>query len=975
MQRHIKCLLRVLASGVLLLMAVRVHATDLRNVITDITITTWNEKDGLAASTIMALAQDADGYLWVGSRLGLLRFDGVRFAPWESFSAEPLPNHWVRSLLVTRHNALWIGFGTDGAVARVENGRVTSFTGERGIGSGSVLALLEDSHGIVWAGTDQGLFAFDGTRWTRWSGSRGVPNGGFVALFRDRADTLYAAGAAGLYMRRGETDGFERAGDFTDAYGGLAQGRDGAVWITDPRVGYHALGGAPVNGGSIARQGRGLRMLVDRKGNLWTGTGGQGLWRTHNPDTSATVERTSSLTGLLGDGVYSLLEDRDGNIWAGTTEGLNRITPRTIEQIIDLGLVRGVASEAEGRVWVTTVDKLFSYQTAADGRRTEIALPDDTRALAIDDRGFWVASGRGVSHVDRDGRESRLHWPGQLAAGPVDGLLVDHRAGLWLIADRFGIAHWTGGTTERLALPAPVQASKITAAFVDRRARAWFAFANGRVAVVTKDRVEALPELGSGGSKTVRAFAEDVAGRVWLGGDGILAAVDDAQVLALEGDRFPVGGVLAIVPDDRGSLWLGTPIGVVHLPVDEFDGAVANASRTPRYTVYNRSDGVAGTPVSAPFNGSAARTSDGRLWFVTTRGITVFDPHVLETHSASVPLRFEGAVADDHRLGPGGSLALAAGTRRLQIDYTVVNLTAPQKTRFRYRLDPFDHDWVDAGGRRQAFYTNLKPGAYVFRVAASGAGGEGGSEAVWPMTVAPMFYQTTTFAAMAVAAAGFLVLCGWQLRERHLRKQFSILIAERARLGREIHDTLLQGLVAIALQFDSLAHDLAGQPRLHDRFSRLRDRIEEYIREARRSIWDLHTQPPHRTLVESLRRAGEFATDGRNIAFTFQVQGTPCECPPRVEEQIVRIAQEASLNSVRHASPKQLRIDLAYDDAAVTLKVVDDGRGFDSRQVRPAGHLGIVSMQERARSVGGALTLVSTPGLGTEVTAVLPVAS
>jgi signal transduction histidine kinase len=243
------------------------------------------------------------------------------------------------------------------------------------------------------------------------------------------------------------------------------------------------------------------------------------------------------------------------------------------------------------------------------------------------------------------------------------------------------------------------------------------------------------------------------------------------------------------------------------------------------------------------------------------------------------------------------------------------------------------------------------------------------------MTVAPMFYQTTTFAALAVAATGLLVLCGWRLRERHLRKQFSLLIAERARLGREIHDTLLQGLVAIALQFDSLAHDLAGHPRLEDRFRRLRDRIEEYIREARRSIWDLHTQPPHRNLVESLRRAGEFATDGRDIAFTFQVQGTPCECPPPVEEQIIRIAQEASLNSVRHAAPTRLRINLTYDDDAVTLKVVDDGRGFDSQEARGGGHFGIVSMRERARSVGGALTLVSGPGLGTEVTAVLPVAS
>jgi signal transduction histidine kinase len=181
--------------------------------------------------------------------------------------------------------------------------------------------------------------------------------------------------------------------------------------------------------------------------------------------------------------------------------------------------------------------------------------------------------------------------------------------------------------------------------------------------------------------------------------------------------------------------------------------------------------------------------------------------------------------------------------------------------------------------------------------------------------------------------------------------------------------------VALALQFDSLAHDLTPMPRLQERFIRLRDRIEEYIREARRSIWDLHTQPAHRNLVDTLRRAGEFATDGSEIAFTLQIHGTPFPCSPQVEEQLIRIAQEAAINSVRHASPHKLRMDLAYDESAVTLKIVDDGRGFDSGEAHGALHFGITSMHDRARSVGGALTLVTAPGRGTEITAVLPIAS
>jgi signal transduction histidine kinase/ligand-binding sensor domain-containing protein len=972
-------LLLALAVCLLLLPARRSAATDLRNVITDMTITSWNEKDGLPNATITALAQDPNGYLWVGTRLGLFRFDGVRFVPWEAVRSGTLPDQSIRSLLVTRGGTMWVGFAADGAIASIVDGRLTaSYAAATGLLGGSVLTIAEGPTGEIWAGSDHGLFVFDGSRWSHARDDEGLPDGAVYGIFWDRAGTLYVGHRSGVFIQLQNAGRFERLGDFGDVLGSFAQTRDGQVWVSDPTVGYHSLSDVD-SAQHVARQGRGIRLLVDRKGNLWTGTGGQGLWRTRDSSTTASFpERSISLTGLLGDGVYALLEDRDGNIWAGTTEGLNRLTPRTLEQLIDIGLVRGIDKASDGRVWVATVDRLFGYSAGDLARRTELPVRDDVRAVAADRHGMWVVCAGRLFRVAPTGQPSPVHVPAVHHAGTIYGITPDRDGGLWLMTSEDGIIHFSPVHSEPLTLPAHFSESRVTAALVDSARRAWFAFSDGRVASVSIDGTVSLPALPAGQGHVFRTIHEDEGGRIWMGGDGVLTVFDHGRVATLgSSDRFPVVTVTAIATDDRGSLWLGSQIGVVHLAPEEFERAAADRQVVPRYAVYSRSDGVAGTPLAAPFGPGAVRTDDGRIWFMTTRGITVLNPHVLEARNVDVSVRFEDAMADDERLTPGGRLTLPVGTTKLQIDYTVVNLTSPLKPRFRYRLDPFDRDWVDAGSRRQAFYTNLEPGRYVFRVAATAmAGGASSSpEAVWELLVQPRFYQTTAFAVIAGFSVCLMVFGGWQLRERHLRKQFGLLIAERARLGREIHDTLLQGLVALALQFDSLAHELSPMPRLQDRFIRLRDRIEEYIREARRSIWDLHTQPPHRSFVESLRRAGEFATDGREISFVFQVRGTPFQCPPLVEEQAVRIAQEAALNSARHASPTRLRIDLMYEHESLTLKVVDDGRGFDPCEKGDHGHYGIISMQERAKSVGGTLTLVAAPGRGTEITAVLPIAS
>ncbi len=296
-------------------------------------------------------------------------------------------------------------------------------------------------------------------------------------------------------------------------------------------------------------------------------------------------------------------------------------------------------------------------------------------------------------------------------------------------------------------------------------------------------------------------------------------------------------------------------------------------------------------------------------------------------------VRIEGAVADDIRLRADPGLRLPARSTRLEIEYTALNLTSPLKQHFRYQLEGFDAGWIEAGTRRQAFYTNLPPRRYRFRVmSGDGDGTWTQSGAVWEFSIKPMFYQTAWFMVVCAAATVLAIGGAWRLHVRQVRRQFALLIGERARLSREIHDTLLQSLVGVALQFDAMANDSDGtSDSRKERFVRMRKQVEEYIREARQSIWDLRSPTlKGQDLIAALREAGERATNGNGVGFALDVRGTPRRYPARTEEQILRIGQEAIVNAIRHAHAGQVSVELDFADASLRLRVSDDGSGVRS---------------------------------------------
>jgi signal transduction histidine kinase len=356
--------------------------------------------------------------------------------------------------------------------------------------------------------------------------------------------------------------------------------------------------------------------------------------------------------------------------------------------------------------------------------------------------------------------------------------------------------------------------------------------------------------------------------------------------------------------------------------------------------------------------------------------VTIIDPKTLETVRPAAPVRVERVIANDaiHDAEPG--LRLPARSSRVQIDYTVVNLTSPLRTNFRYKLEGFDTDWIPAGTGRQAYYTNLPPRDYRFIVEARSSEGMPLSQTAWAFSIAPTFYQTRWFSAAIVALAGLAGWGAWRLRLRQVRREFSLLLHERTRLSREIHDTLLQSLVGVALQFDALAGELpAAAGRTRDQLVRMRRQVEEHIREARHSIWSLRSPTLRgRDLGTALRAFAEQAASSSNMTVDVEISGTPASRIPRVEAELLRIGQEAITNAARHSGGSRIDVRLEYGANAVVLTIADDGRGFDLARTEsePNGHYGLVTMRERAAEVGGTLSIESRAPVGTRIRAMVP---
>jgi len=958
-----------------MLMASGVAAAATPSLLTGFNLTSWTQKDGLGSAPIWSVVQDNVGYLWLGTDAGALRFDGVRFVTWDTLAPVPNPTASVRTVFAAADGTVWFGLGEPGGIIAVKDGRVRSYGVGEGMAEGMVATIAQESAGTLWAGGRFGLRRLVSDTWE--PADHGLPQGLVNELFIDD-DAVIAATASGMFRRGSKESAFSHLGSSYANARSVARDGLGHLWAADPIYGATSVEDGAVLVSSGLR-GRGTRLMHDARGNVWVGTGGQGLWRVRlgAPPYPPIFERTSTATGLSDDGVTGMTEDREGNVWVATRDGLNRLTPHRMTPITDLGIVNAVEATRDGHVWVGTVDSIVPFVNGRVGAPSPpIPLPNPLAAM-LSDRGgtLWVATATSLMRVVGN----RLQ-PVALRGAAVSGLTEltsDGTGGLWLHDSARGLLHWRDGMLTAPPLPAEFTESVLLASLTDRDGRAWFSLEQGGVASIDISGHATVYGAENGLSAgPYRALHQDETGAVWLGGDrGLTRFAHGVFTTLATGPTMPIRRVVAITDDGRGALWLAIDgQGLMRLSRDDIMMALADHSHSLRYAAYDKMDGSAGT--SRWFGSkTAARSVDGQLWFVAGRGVTVVDPEALAERPSDDTVHIEGAVVDGQRLSAASLQTLPPGTARIEIDYTVLDLTSPQKRRFRYRLDGFDGEWVDAGTRHSAFYMNLPPRAYTFRVmAANGDGSFTGTASDWPFVIRPAFYQTWWFFVVSAATAASTIGASWRLYVLRMQRQFALLVGERARLSREVHDTLLQSMFGYALQFDALAQGVsAADPQLSAHLERLRLQVESDIREARQSIWNLRSpRVEAQDLPTNLRDTVAQAIASADLVLSFDVQGVARRAPLQVEEQLLRIGREAVSNVVRHASARHLRVALIYTTDDITLIVNDDGLGFEEASEPDGGHLGLTTMRERAESAGGTLRIHSEPEAGTTVSVTTP---
>ena len=960
----------------------------------------WTIRDGFSTGTAFAMAQTPDGYLWLASEFGLFRSDGVSFVPWQPPAGQQLPES-PYSLLVTRDGNLWIG--TFAGLASWKDGKLTRYPELQGL---FVTSLLEDREGTVWGGamgSSPGTVRLCaiGSGSVRCYGQDGALGSFVWSLGEDSSGALWAGAESGLWHwkpgppKRYAVPGVRLADLTQSGDGRLIVGiRGGGLrQVAGDRLEAYPIRSAMNSNATMPdRDLDANKILRDRDGGLWIGTNQRGLIHVHHGRTDVFTAES----GLSGNIIAGLFEDREGNIWVSTAGGLDRfrelpVTTVSTKQGLSSDNVHSVIATMDGSTWIATRDGLTRWQKGqttifrkADG------LPDDmVQSMYQDHAGrIWVFTGHGLARFNN----GRFVSVDGVPSTEVYSITGDNAGNLWLSGNK-GLSHLRDGRLiENLpwrALGRRQQAKVII--FDQDRGGLWLGFWQDGGVEYYKDgqvRLSYTPADGMTGGP-VAALRLDRDGAVWAATqNGGVSRIKDGRITTLTTNNgLPCGRIHWTTEEDDRSLWLYTACGLVRIPNSQVDAWISDPARRVEPTLWDATDGALPWGSPSSFGPTFAKAADGKLWLVTREDIEFVAPRHLSLNKLPPPVHIEQIVADQKIYWqnlPGAavsSLHLAARTRDVEIDYTALCLTAPEKMQFRVKLEGQDNDWRVPVNPRHTHYTNLPPGPYRFRVIASNNSGVwNGQGDSLEFSIAPAYYQTNWFRALCAVLVLALAWVIYQVRVRQLRHEFALTlearVGERTSIARDLHDTLLQSGQGLLLRLKIISQLLPDRPAAaKEQVDATLELAAKTITEGRDAVQGLRASTVQTNdLARAINTIGEeLATDPGNDgspAFRVTVEGESRDLHPILRDEIYRIAAEALRNAFHHAAARQIEVEIRYDHEQFRLRVRDDGKGMDqtvgSNKGRK-GHYGLPGMRERAKSIGGNLEIWSEINAGTEV--------
>lgn len=939
----------------------------------------WSLEEG-SPGRINAITQTRDGFLWVGGVDGLFRFDGLTFERIGPAPTDP-GRIVVARLLAARDGTLWIGLARRKGMMVWRGGKLSP----AGMPNPSreVNDIAEGPDGAIWVTrggrATKSLSRFHKGRWTEFDAASGLPEKPVWNPLFASDGTLWLTTEDAVYRKEPGRDRFVATGITTLPRASLAEAPDGTIWITEKeQTRAIARKGALIANGPAFPTPFGIRAMFDRHGDLWIATWSDGVFRFDDPATPRRSEaHLTRANGLLADPVRAVFEDREGNVWIGGEMGLNMV------RRVPVAPARGVpadpatnhmlASDASGMVYIANDKSVFTVAPSADPRPA-YASPLLIEAICPQ------RSGEGIWIVLR-GRA--LRWQGGRIAGSYP------------LPDRFAANSCGEDAAGRLWLPA---LQKGLFVLQDGAARSWpgvegKANIPGNVAIQADGRAavhfrgQAPKPDAAFVALTDSAVASDgveglLPGKATLytsGAAGLAAPLLPGRP-ALPSSRYPwASSINGLVQTPAGETWTVGDLGVVRLMTADLTRALARPGAPVRYRLFDFHDGLtsfvqksAGTQIVAG--------GDGRIWFATRDTVQMIDPARLAPDTRPPDQLIRAITFRQQTLPATPGVRLPAGVTAFAIEYTATNLAVPGRVRFRYRLVGADGgEWIDAGARRSASFTGLGPGDYRFELLAANADGVWSPEpAVFDFTIAHAFWQTWWFRAAAVLGVLGGLYLAYTIRVRQLasrmRMRMLVRTAERERIARELHDTMIQGVQGLILRFQAVADRLGDDPEVQAIVQPALERAEEVLVEGRERVTELRTRRVGDFPEELARLAGNPIFPQDRIA-PLVIAGTPRAIAPGIIDDMLAVLGEALGNAAAHSRASRIEIGVRFGRWSFVAHVRDNGIGMAEGVIAGGaapGHFGLVGMKERIEALGGRFVVESASGFGTVVELLIP---
>jgi ligand-binding sensor domain-containing protein len=989
-----KCQSAVLALLTTMLCGLPAAALDPNKTLQQFDHTSWTIRSG-TPSGINALAQTTDGYLWLGTTSGLYRFDGVTFEVYQPPRGQRLPDTAIQSLYATREGGLWIGYQM-GESSLLENGNVHNyFYRADNMPRGTVISFLEDQDGSIWAAAAAGLGHFSGGKWNPIGADRGFDSVEASYLLLDRDGTIWVTTTSNVYFLAKGAKEFVKTGFKTMELAHCAQGVDGTNWIEDPQ------GVVPLTRKMPRAVSAKFRLLttknpdglmVDHDGSLWEFPDDGGVLRVSLPEVvteqqaqvrGASVQRFSHLNGLTSDQVLASLEDYEGNIWLATSRGLDRFrtTVFTPAPIPETQPSFALMPQPNGSMLIGSLSNGLNRLNGTTFRAVKIPVSAVSSLYADPDGKIWIGGNGTLGYLQAD-RYFALTIPPdtQVAPGETQAITMAKDGDLWVSINGRGITRvhqgvWQLDSTRLHQIGTP------WTLVTDHSGLIWAGYMKNVVSVHDGKGVqfyEANQGLNVG---NVTALQESDS-RMWAGGEHGLDLFENGRFRTMTfAGRPAIEGITGIVFANDASLWLNARSGIFRIPAEEVAAFLGDPHHAVSFDGFNYLDGLPGDGgVLYPLP-TAVKGTDGRLWFSTNGGLVFINPAHIYKNAIVPPVAISGVRADGRSIGSEAAVQLDRGTRSLEIDYTALSLSIPERVHFRYKLEGFDKDWQEAGNRRQAFYTTLPPGHYTFHVIACNNDGVWNTAGITlPINLPATFLQSLYFKLLCATFLAGLFWCVYLLRvnqaEGQIRTRLYERLGERERIARDLHDTFFQGIQGLLLRFDLGMKRLAKGDPVRALLEDALIQSDQVMRQGRELVLDLRTRSSEAgDLAHDLQAtATEFAKQ-YPAGFTLVVTGKERALNSLIAEELYKLGSEAMLNAFRHASATSIEAEIIFGAHELGLNVRDDGTGTSQDILQHGGvdkHYGLPGMKERAEQIGARFSIFSRVGAGTEIEVRVP---